>query len=137
MLQSRIFTGRPTADHAQLAVLYQDGSIGNIFASFCVDDHQFYRCSLELNFERGTVYRNMGPMPAEWSNRAAILELSASVNGRQVIERLEIPDSGGSYQWQNFHQAVKAGDFSAQVTTRQIVSAIRIIEAMAGQAGAV
>ena len=30
VLQSRIFTGRPTADNAQLAVLYQDGSIGNI-----------------------------------------------------------------------------------------------------------
>lgn len=131
VMQSRVFTARPTADNAQLSILYQNGAIGSIFASFCINDQQFYRCMLELNFERGTIYRNMGPIEARHSNRAAIMELSACVGDRQILERQELADSGGGYQWRQFHQAVKTSDFRTQVTTQQIVSAIQIIEAMA------
>lgn len=38
--ESRIRTGRPTPDNAQLAIQFDNGALANIFASFCIDDGQ-------------------------------------------------------------------------------------------------
>ncbi len=38
--------------NAQLGIRFNNGAIANIYSSFCVDDLQFYRNSLTLNFER-------------------------------------------------------------------------------------
>ena len=61
VLQSRIRTGRPTADNAQLGIRFRNGVLANIYASFCVGDGDYEPDSLVLKFENGTIYRNCGP----------------------------------------------------------------------------
>ncbi len=131
VLQSRVFTERPTADNAQLSILHEDGSIGNIFASFCIDDRQHYRCALELNFERGTIYRNSGPIAADIDNQTFQLEISASVQGRQVIERCLIENNQSGYQWDHFWRVVRRKVLNQQASHEMIVSGIKVIELMA------
>jgi predicted dehydrogenase len=61
VMSSRLFTGRPTPDNAQLSLIFDNGALANIFSSFCVNDAQWWLSSLTLNFENGSVYRNVGP----------------------------------------------------------------------------
>ncbi|MBI4928392.1 MAG: Gfo/Idh/MocA family oxidoreductase [Anaerolineae bacterium] len=134
VLQSRIFTQRPTADNAQLSILYANGAIGNIFASFCINDRQFYRCTLEINFENGTIYRNMGPLQEAATKDSTLLEISTSLNGEQIIKQQALPSAGAGYQWDVFYRSVKGEIIPGLVTSDQIVSGIRTIELMREQA---
>jgi len=131
VLQSRLFTGRPTPDNAQLGLLCEDGEIGSVSSSFCIDDRQPYRCTLELNFERGTVYRNQGPRPQ--AERDILLELSAAGPSGQVLDSLRIPESGG-YPWEAFRQRVRGERRQQDLTPEQAASAVRILERMREEA---
>jgi predicted dehydrogenase len=62
VLSSRIRTGRPTPDNAQLGIRFKNGALANVFASLCIDDGQRWTNSLTLNYENGTIYRNIGPL---------------------------------------------------------------------------
>jgi len=128
VLQSRIFTGRPTADNSQLSILFKDGSIASIFASFCVNDGDHYRNSITLNFENGTVYGNVGPdrnMDSGFS-----LGLVQRVDDvRACIARAEVCGSSGSYEWATFARAVR-GEKVDELTPEQMAAGIKIIEAM-------
>jgi predicted dehydrogenase len=130
VLQSRVFTGRPTADNAQLSILHEGGAIGSIFSSFCVDDRPYYRCSLELNFERGTIYRNLGPLEENVLRERSVLGLSALVDGKQVLDSAEICADTSGYQWDVFHRCVHGERVAGLVSSEQIVSAIRTLELM-------
>ncbi len=131
VFQSRLFTGRPTPDNAQLSILYADGSIGSIFSSFCIDDRQFYRCALEMNFERGTVTRNLGVLDANLTAGMSALALSAGVNGEQVTRRCQVKSAGAGYQWDVFYRAVRGERLDGLLAgSEMIVSAIRTIEMM-------
>ena len=126
VLQSRVFTGRPTADNAQLSLLHEDGTIGCIYASFCVDDRQYYRNSLELNFERGTIWRSAGPNRGEEGIR---LQLAANTpDGPIVREAIAEPSHG--YPWEEFFRAVAGETIEGAVTPEQTAWAIRILEQM-------
>jgi predicted dehydrogenase len=45
VLHSQLLTKRPTPDNAQLGILFESGAIANVFASFCVEDGQYYKNS--------------------------------------------------------------------------------------------
>ena len=132
VMQSRIFTERPTSDNAQLSLLHQDGTIGSIFASFCIDDKQYYRCSYEINYERGTVYKNMGPVDVTNTDKIA-LQLVANVGDQIVIETAFTESTGAGYQWDSFYNAVKGKGIGPTIQPEQVASVITILEQMRKQ----
>jgi predicted dehydrogenase len=135
VLSSRLFTGRPTPDQGQLSILFKNGAIATVMASFCVEDGDQYQNSMILNYERGTVYRNVGAQRStERGNSGSELSLvmgkCTDPIDRSVIQTATVLGSSGQYQWENFARAV-GGDRSAECTSAEnIVSALRIIEAM-------
>lgn len=126
--QSRIFTQRPTADNAQLAVQYADGALGTLFASFCIDDQQYYRCALEINFARGTLYRNVGPTPTALQQ----VQLAGVVvaDGQAVQLHAETPAQGAGYQWAVFQEAVLQNHGMTAAYGERIIAGLRMLEAM-------
>ncbi|MEI6520688.1 MAG: Gfo/Idh/MocA family oxidoreductase [bacterium] len=138
LLSSRIFTGRPTPDNAQLGIQFKTGALANIYASFCVLDGDYYRNSLTLNFENGTIYRNVGPGRNE--NVSCELTLIQSDNNkRKVVDNVELNETSGIYQWHNFYKAVNGEKFANEISPEQIVAGLKIINAMikAEQSGGV
>lgn len=124
---SRLRTGRPTADHAQLAIRFADGGLGTLFASFCVGDGDHYRNGLVLHCERGTIYRNIGP---ERGKGGCELSLVQQVGGqRTVVERREVPALSGHYEWETFARAV-AGGGMPRLDPATVIGGLQVIAAM-------
>lgn len=132
VLQSRIFTGRPTADNGQLNLLFENGALGNIFASFCINDGDHYRNSLTLNFENGTIYRNVGPDRTGTKSELALV--MSRDNQRQIIARTVATGTSGSYQWETFVRAVRGEKLTNETTPEQIVAGLRVIQSMSAAA---
>jgi predicted dehydrogenase len=130
-LSSRLFTERPTADNAQLNLLFENGALGNIYATFGVDNGQHYAGSLIFHFERGTIYRNMSPVAygqAEGSSRLSLVTCGVE---KQVITReFESQEASGSYQWEAFHAAI-TGSRPVRTPAEDITHGVEILEAMA------
>lgn len=127
---SRIFTGRPTADNAQLSLVFKNKALGNIFASFCVDDGQFYSDAFILHYERGTIHRNIQPVAFGKSNDGSRLTLVTKKGEKEVlIEKRELPGVGYGYQWPLLHAAVN-GQPTVPMPINDIVQGVEVIEAM-------
>jgi predicted dehydrogenase len=121
-LGSRLRTERPTPDNGQIGIIFENGAIANVFASFCVDDGVPYRDSLVLNYERGTLYRNMGPY-----GTAESIELTL-VRGGVVQEQETVTSRSGGYDWEAMADYI-LGDIQASESMSQtIVEGIRIME---------
>ena len=137
--QSRIFSGRPTPDNAQLGMLFKNGALANVFASFCIDDMQYYRNSLTLNFERGTIYRSVAPDTFATADKPIEMILVArGKSKRQVTVRKAISTRSGGYQWDKFYHAVKRREAPTYEYVHELVEGLQIISAMkrAEQSGA-
>jgi len=130
-LSSRIFTARPTADNAQLSMLFENGALGNLYATFGVDNGQHYAGSLLLHYERGTICRNMFPVGygmAEGTSRLTITTFTAE---KQVFtEEYETPEAAGAYQWEAFHAAIMRSR-PVRTPVEDIVHGVEILDAMA------
>lgn len=127
-LQSRIFTGRPTADNAQLGIQFESGAIASVFGSFCVADGDDYRNSLTINFERGTIYRNVGPQSNGHASQLAVVVLQ---NGRrECVDHVDLDDTSGDYQWENFHRCLVGESISHATPAQEIIEGVRIVELM-------
>lgn len=121
--QSRIFTGRPTADNAIILLTHSDGTLGSISSNFCVADGEPYKLSLELNFERGTIARNLGPGVGD----EIVLELSTLVDGKKHIEKALVPRSSG-YQWEQFALASAGKKIGETVTPEVVAQVVSVME---------
>lgn len=132
VMHSRIFTTRPTPDNAQLSILFDNDAIANVFASFCIEDGQYYKASLILNFERGTITRNIGA-----TNREQVLQESSlslvTLDGekQQIIQNEVIIGSSELYPWEDFHNILLGKVTIPMETDVAIVESIRVINAMA------
>jgi predicted dehydrogenase len=125
---SRIFTGRPTADHAQLAIRFADGGLGQVFASLCIGDGDQYRQGLVVHCDRGTIYRNIGP---ERGAQRGELSLVKQVGGvRTVVERATLDTVSGEYEWAAFHRACTGGG-DPGLDPVVVAGGLKVIEAMA------
>jgi predicted dehydrogenase len=132
LLQSRLRTGRPTADNAQLTLRFPDGALGSVYVSFCVDDGEPYKSALTLNYERGTIYRNVGPFERPPTRDDVRLELSARPAGdERVFERAEVTGGSGTYNWEAFYRAVRGERLEGEVDPEEAVASLRVIAAMA------
>jgi len=88
---------------------------------------QYYRCAMELNFARGTLYRNVGPMHD--SNHVQLSVVMAK-DGVQEVLHAQTPPQGAGYQWHAFQHAVlNAQGISTEYAAR-IVTGLQVIDAM-------
>jgi len=133
VLTSRIRTGRPTADNAQLGILFKNGCIANVFASFCVRDGDAHRNAMTLNYERGTIYRNTGPthMAGEPSDLEMALVV-AGEHGPKIAAKMVVPNYNLQflYQWDVFYRYVRGETTMRTTSPETFAAAVRIIEAM-------
>ena len=127
--QSRIFTGRPTADSGVLTIRFKSGAIATIFASFCVGGDIPYGDALTMNFENGTIYRGVGPRT---NHQECMLKLITGGSPSPVVREVAIPagNRSGSYQWAVFHRAIHGEIPETVVEPSHVAAAIRIIRAM-------
>lgn len=135
VLESRLFTGRPTSDNAVISLRHTDGTLGTVTSSFCIDDGQPYRRSIELSFERGTIYRDVGPVTAD--DRSHIrLSVSAVVDGQRVLEHADVVQSDTGYQWDLFRRAVRGEGVGPLVRPEQVASVVSVLERLVPAGGA-
>jgi len=128
---SRLRTGRPTPDTAQLAIKFKSGGLANIFSSFCVNDGDAYRNSLVLNFENGTVYRNVGPRRSKNAiNSTSELALVVSRQGERVVAEELQAEASGHYRWDLFYRALRGERLDGEITPEQMVGGLKVIRAM-------
>ncbi len=132
VMQSRIFTERPTPDNAQLAIKHKNGAISNIFASFCVDDGQSYKNSLVINYEKGTIYKNIDFLETvDLYSESDMMLVTRDKDNKPVLKKQRIQGSSGQYQWGAMHRALNGEILSNEVTPEEIIEGIKIINAMA------
>ncbi len=137
--QSRIRTGRPTADTAQMSLVYENGAMANIFASFCVGDGRPWADEVTLSYEHGRIHR--------WMERTGELDMSKD---RAVVElhrpgkpkvRVETApgDFTGWYNWKGFQAAVRGEPGSIKLDADSLVMSVRLLSALtrASQSGLV
>jgi predicted dehydrogenase len=131
---SRLFTGRPTPDHALLSIKFGDGAIASVFASFCIDMPVAYPDRLVLSFERGTVYKNAKP---DSSREAIDLQLvTRDAAGKALYDTasgFDTEECGGheSYQWDVFCRAVRGEPVVDATSPQHIIDGVRVVAAMA------
>ncbi|MEZ0299142.1 MAG: Gfo/Idh/MocA family protein [Candidatus Methylacidiphilales bacterium] len=130
VMSSRLFTERPTPDHAQVFIRFKSGALVSILASFCIDDGAWYRNSMTLNFEAGTVYRNVGA-EAKAGSTASLQLVAVRDEKSQILENITIQGTSGEYQWESFHRAVATQTVPSKDFPYRVAAGLRIIEAMA------
>lgn len=132
---SRIFTGRPTPDNAQMSISFSSGGLASIYASFCIGNGRPYPNSLNLHFRNGSITRNTAPTPqAEEDNGAQMTLQALDGAGSRIIRQANFPSHtrAGAYQWNNFKRAVRSGSpLPGEISPELLVNGIRLINAMA------
>jgi len=130
VMTSRMFTGRPTPDNAQLGLRFASGALANIFSSFCINDTQWWLSSLTLNYANGTIYRNVGPSRGNNPRQKPELSLVTRFKDERVVRHHVAEGTTEDYQWQNFHAAICGSRLENELESEQVVEALRIIQAM-------
>jgi predicted dehydrogenase len=130
VVQSRIFTQRPTSDHASMTIHFENGAIGTIFASFCIDDGRPWRDEISLNFERGTIERWM-ERHDETDMGADYARVELRRRGAELVAMRTQPGAfAGWYQWDAFQRAIRNGEGMAPGYVEDILYGVRLIAAM-------
>ena len=130
VMASRIRTGRPTPDNAQLGIQFKNGALANVFASLCIDDGQRWADSLTLNFENGSIYRNVAPLVfGGGPEGTTTLRLLTRKGDAPYVEEVRYETRSGQYQWETFHRAI-AGE-KIETPVAELSCALRVISAMA------
>ena len=131
---SRVRTGRPTLDNALLTMSGAGGCVASVYASFCVDDGDKYANGLSLNYERGSIYRNIGaterPAKAD-SSRLSLVMREGDV--RRVVAEKTFEECSGNYQWGNLYRAVGGKESITEGYREKIVEGVRVLEGMKGR----
>lgn len=131
---SHLRTGRPTPDNGELSLAFENGALGTIFCSMCIDDGRPHHNQLLVHFERGTAVRNFcgGPRPEEAKGSVLSLEYRAADGSLQNrCASFGAAERAGAYQWENFYRAVRSGaPLPGELPHSDIVAGIRVIQAM-------
>ena len=122
---ARVETQRPTPDNAAMTIGFKDGSVVTLMASFVVGGKDYYKNALTLCGTQGVIYVRTGPRPpaGEWTGE---LQLSTDAG----IEQKTVVNHAGGYDWEFFAQRVRGEVTGDETTPEQIVSALRVIQAM-------
>jgi predicted dehydrogenase len=131
VLQSRILTGRPTPDVAQLSLRFAGGAMAAIRATWCCGPWRDNQAS-EFVFERGVVRRTYST-PDHKTAPDTVLTLEAvDADGRIFNERAIVSNQtvNSAYRWDLFHQALRREPPAQANTPEQLVAGVRVIHAM-------
>jgi predicted dehydrogenase len=132
--QSRVRTGRPTVDNAQISIRFQNGALGHIFASFCIGDGLPYRDEVTLLGEHGRIER--------WVERTGRIDMS----GDHAVAELRLRDRpaqrvttlpgefAGWYNWQAFQAAIRQEPGSVLQAPEPVLYGVRLLAAIARSA---
>jgi len=108
-----------------------EGCLASVYASFCVEDGDHYTNGLVLNYERGTVYRNVGAITAIPKQNCANLSLVKQEEGiRRVVAEKVFHECSGLYQWENLVRAISNRESIDDAYVERIVQGVKILEAM-------
>ncbi len=133
LIGTRVRTGRPTPDNALLTMSCASGCLGSVYASLCVDDGDRYSNGLTLNYEHGTIYRNVGtactPPKAEKSSLSLIM---GNGDPRHVAAEKVFDEVSGIYQWESFYRAVTKRKSISDDYVQKIVEGVKVLDAMRG-----
>ncbi len=133
LISSRIRTGRPTPDNALLTMSCASGCVASVYASFCVDDGDRYSNGLILNYEQGTIYRNIGPTDTLPKSENANLSLvMRDGETRQIRAGNTFSEYSGIYQWDKFYRAIVKKEIISDSYIHKIVEGVKVLEAMRG-----
>lgn len=133
VMESRIFTGRPTPDLAMMNIKFKDGSLVNLTDSW-VPQPGRTGSGLTIYFENGTVFRSPPSDRLSYSdnNKFLLSVYTASTTG-EPAETIVISNQqlSSTYQWDVLYHAVKTGKRpDTETPDKVIVDAIKIVEAM-------
>jgi predicted dehydrogenase len=129
VMQSRLFTGRPTVDHAQASIEFENGSTASVLASFCIEDGKPYQDEVTVNYEKGTIRRRMERKKApDMSQDLAVLELETPT---QTLRAETRPSHyAGWYEWKSFQEAVRGVPGAPRLNPDGILYGLRLLEAI-------
>jgi predicted dehydrogenase len=127
VMSSRIFTGRPTPDHARMLVRFRSGSLVDIASSFCIDDGDFYRQKSHFEFERGSIYRNAGT-DLVGPNATHLSLVKRQGNQAEVVKEISL--SAGNYDWEGFYRATQNVESASPDYVRRILDGLEVIDAV-------
>lgn len=131
---SRLFTERPTPDNAELSLQFENGALGSVFASFCIDDGHRYANALSIHYERGTVRAEVARTAENNDTLAKRLSLQALDSDGQLINQsveLETEQLSGKYQWENFYAAIRGGRrLAGEIEPHMVAHSVQVINAM-------
>jgi len=130
LMTSSVRTERPTPDNAQVNIQYRNKAIGQVFASFCIDDGDPYRYSLALHFERGSIYRNMGNIQNAEPQTAELMLVKQMPTGRQILEHSKVPELTGDYNFDALSHAIHSRRMLSDAYIAQIVECVRLVDAL-------
>ncbi|MEX0324018.1 MAG: Gfo/Idh/MocA family protein [Puniceicoccaceae bacterium] len=135
IMETRLFTGRPTPDLATMNLRFKDGSIAT-FMNGWVPQPKRSEPSLTLYFENGSVFRNPPAQSQvqDYLTDAPLLTLLTpdSPDGSPIESvKLEPDQLSFSYQWKVYHKAFTTRKRPVNETPDTvIVNGVRILEAM-------
>jgi predicted dehydrogenase len=134
-IESRILTGKPTPDNGQISIEFESGALANIFASFCIRDGDHYKNSISLNYERGSIYRNVGPTRSMDKNIESELTLITNKEmwaPREVRAEYSITKSNTKfgYDWDCFYDSIKEPSKAVFTDAQHVIEPLKIIQAM-------
>lgn len=134
VMESRIFTGRPTPDLARMNIKFKNGALVNLMDGW-VPQPGRGASALTIYFENGTVFRNPPNDPGSFGldNGTEKIVLYTPEKGGEPAETAVISHSQLShhYQWDVFYKAVTTGQRPDNETPdKVIVDGIKVIEAM-------
>ncbi|HEY8965756.1 MAG TPA: Gfo/Idh/MocA family oxidoreductase, partial [Candidatus Methylacidiphilales bacterium] len=131
LLETRLRTGRPTADNAVVALRMGNGAVGSIAASFCVRDGDHYRNSLQLSYERGTIYRNLGPERAEDRSKSQLTLVQECGGSRRVAAAASVRSDSHKYDWASFAEAIARRAAPDPEYIDRVVNGVEIVNRIA------
>jgi predicted dehydrogenase len=133
VMHARLRTGRPTPDTAAAILRFQNGALGNLFATFCINDSEPGESRLTLNYERGTIYRDVGPRgldEAQSGSRNRLELVCTSGQNKRVVRTVECSAISGAYQWEAFYRAVRGEQLAQTVEPQTVVMGLNVIQAL-------
>ena len=130
-METRLFTGRPTADAAQIGILFKNKALATIQVTFALADGHAAPGWI-FSFENGSVFCNVEPRERGqgWGGRPFPLALARHLeSGEVVVERGSA--QGAGYQWENFRRAVRGEKLEGAIKPEEFVRGVRILNAAA------
>ena len=130
VMETRLFTGRPTPDLAQLAIKFKNGAITHLLAGWCLQPRRGEEC-LTIFYENGTVHRSPALTPNPGGRATLCVVPAANVDGH-AEETATIPEDQLSlaYQWDVFYNAIHGVEPEEPTPPDVVINGIRIVAAM-------